>query len=64
MGSRSTSSLALNMVKHGVMTATTTNGTNGPGTFSTSLIGEDASEHSGHCDERRSDGEVPVKVGS
>ena len=46
-------SSALNMVKHGKMTATTTSGTNGTGTLSMSLIGEDAGEDSGH--EERSD---------
>jgi len=45
------SSSALNMVKHGVMTATTTSRTNGTGTFSTSLIVEDAGEDGGHGDD-------------
>jgi len=35
------------------MTATTTSGTNGTGTLSTSLIGEDAGEDSGHCEDER-----------
>ena len=51
---RLTSSSALNMVKQGVMTATTMSGTNGTGTLSTSLIGGDAGEGGGHCDEERS----------
>jgi len=63
MGRRTTRSSALNMVKHGTMTATTTSGTNRTGTFSTSLIGEDAGEDGGHDDERSVDVEVPVKVG-
>jgi len=54
-GSRSTSSSALNMVKHGMMTATTTSGTNGTRTLSTSLIGEDAGEVGRHVDDE-SDG--------
>jgi len=52
-GRRSTSSSALNMVKHGVMTATTTSHTKGTGTFSTSLIVEDAGEDGGHGDDER-----------
>jgi len=52
-GRRSTSSSALNMVKHGVMTATTTSRTNRTGTFSTSLIVEDTGEDSGHGDDGR-----------
>jgi len=47
-GRRSTRSSALNMVKHGTMMATTTSGTNGTGTLSTSLIGEDAGEDGRH----------------
>jgi len=50
-GRRSTRSSALNIVKHGTMTATTTSGTNGTGTLSTSLIGEDAGEGSRHVDD-------------
>jgi len=50
---RSTSSSALNMVKQGTMTATTTSGTNGTGTFSMSLIGEDAGEGVGHGNDER-----------
>ena len=45
---RSTSSSALNIVKQGVMTATTTSGTKGTDTLSTSVIVEDAGEGSGH----------------
>jgi len=51
-GHRSTSSSALNMVKHGMMTATTTSSTNRTGTLSTSLIREDAGGDSGHCEKR------------
>jgi len=50
-GSRSTSSSALNMVKHGTMTATTSSRTNGTRTLSMSLIVEDAGEGGGHADE-------------
>ena len=53
-GSRTTSSSALNIVKHGTMTATTLSGTNGTGTLSTSLIVEDAGKGGGHSDERLS----------
>jgi len=41
------------MVKHGVMTATTTSRTNGTGTFNTSLIVEDAGEDGGHGDDEK-----------
>ena len=58
-GLRTMSSLALNIVKHGMMTATTTSGTNGTGTLSTSLIGEDAGEVGRHED----DGSVDVSSG-
>jgi len=47
------------MVKQGTMTATTTSSMNGTGTFSTSLIGEDARESGGHS----SDGSVMVSTG-
>ena len=56
-GSRSTSSSALNMVKQGTMTATTSSGMNGTGTLSTSLIGEDAGEVGRHVDDGSGDGE-------
>ena len=55
-GRRSTRSSALNIVKHGTMTATTTSGTNGTGTLSTSLIGEDTGEGGRHMDDERIDG--------
>jgi len=54
---RSTSSLALNIVKQGVMTATTTSGTKGTDTLSTSVIVKDAGERGGHADDGSSDGE-------
>jgi len=41
-GLRTTSSSALNIVKHGTMTATTSSGANGTDTLSTSLIVENA----------------------
>jgi len=44
------------MIKHGTMMATTTSGTNGMGTLSMSLIGEDAGEGVGHDDERSNGG--------
>jgi len=50
-GRHSTSSASLNMVKHGVMTAATTSGTNGTDTLSTSVIVEDAGKGSGHDDD-------------
>jgi len=56
-GSHSTSSSALNMVKHGTMMATTTSGMNGTGTLSMSLIGEDAREVGRHEDDGSDDGE-------
>ena len=56
-GRQSTSSSALNIVKQGVMTATTTSGTKGTDTLSTSVIGEDAGEGSRHEDDGSSNGE-------
>jgi len=50
-GSRTTNSLASNIVKHGTMTATTSSGTNGTDTFHTSLIVEDAGKGVGHGDD-------------
>ena len=54
---RSTSSSTLNIVKQGVMTATTTSGTKGTDTLSTSVIGEDAGEGSRHVDDESDGGE-------
>jgi len=56
-GSRSTSSVALNIVKQGVMTATTTSGMKGTDTLSTSVIVEDAGEGGRHVDDGSGDGE-------
>jgi len=49
-----TSSSALNIVKHGTMMATTSSGTNRTDTLSTSLIVEDAGKGVGHDDDERS----------
>jgi len=62
-GCCTTSSSALNMVKHGTMTATTSSGMNGMDTLSTSLIVENAGEGGGHSRMRKDNGRVPVKVG-
>ena len=45
------------MVKQGMMTATTSSGTNGTGTLSTSLIVEYSGEDGRHVDDRSDDGE-------
>ena len=53
---RSTSSSALNMVKQGTMTATTSSGTKGTDTLHTSLIVEDAGERGRHMDDESDEG--------
>jgi len=56
-GLRTTSSLALNIVKHGTMMATTSSGVNGTDTLSTSLIVEDAGEGGRHRGDESDGGE-------